>query len=391
MHDSLDLGLLKSQIIMDKKGARRTWIAFFVLVAIIVIIMLFLIGLYFPASNTNAQTCMRCVSVLITLAQAVVLTIVIVGALVVFYINWRRRRNRAKTIQNSAPSLNLPTVVSSHINIVSIIWFLGLIASAFILKLKFIDGFMLVVILSLLPFLVISFLGIWMRVPLFNAEYNETIHRAHVFERLLKGNPGILVGESLALIFAGKTTESEKLHLQFIAQAQRAKSLDWLAYNNYGVELTYQRRYAEALPLLEFAILLQPHIPDSYKSLANWYLFQNTASDRALELAKFALQLQPTPIAGIKENSKSLWLATQAWAEARTGQNKAAKTSLAQGLKIASPKYVPMFAELQRIAGETNLALGDLSAARDYFQKAVHLDLNGRIGKLAQQALDKIS
>jgi len=233
--------------------------------------------------------------------------------------------------------------------------------------------------------------SIWARAPLQQADYDETIRRAHFIRRWHKGNFAILGLEGLALIFAGKSVESEHVHRQFLAQSQKIKAYDWLAYNNYGVELTYQGRYAEALAMLEASIRLQPHISFGYDSLANWYLYQNIESERAVELCKFGLRLPPTPVTGLRDISRSSRLATRAWAEARTGNTATARATLFEALQASNARNVPVHAELHRIAGETNLALNDTSAARDHFQKAAQLDPRGRIGKLAQQALDKIS
>jgi tetratricopeptide (TPR) repeat protein len=53
-------------------------------------------------------------------------------------------------------------------------------------------------------------------------------------------------------------------------------------------------------------------------------------------------------------------------------------------------KNVPAYAELHRIAGETYIALGDTDSAHGHFQKAAEIDPNGRIGKLAQAALERL-
>jgi hypothetical protein len=79
----------------------------------------------------------------------------------------------------------------------------------------------------------------------------------------------------------------------------------------------------------------------------------------------------------------------RAWAEARSGHREAAMLRLGEAFQTATPRYIPMYADLNRIAGEVILALGDIPTAREYFKKAAELDPNGRIGKLAQHALDQ--
>ncbi|MCB9457322.1 MAG: hypothetical protein H6671_15155 [Anaerolineaceae bacterium] len=50
----------------------------------------------------------------------------------------------------------------------------------------------------------------------------------------------------------------------------------------------------------------------------------------------------------------------------------------------------PYFAELNRIAGETYLALDDLPAARQHFARAAELDTKGRIGRIAREKLESL-
>ncbi|MBZ0286925.1 MAG: hypothetical protein K8I30_04880 [Anaerolineae bacterium] len=391
MLDTLDLDKLRSDIKAEKRAGRRSWIICALVILGLAIFILVFAAIVLTPNQNLSSACARCAGAYIQLFIATLLLVSIFVVGLTFYINLRRRQKQAKRARQDLPPLNLPPAFKSYESLISIGMVILLIGIIVIFRLSFENAVVLFFAVFSIPTLFISFAAMWARAPLYRAKYDEAIRRIHIVEGWLNNNAGILIAESLALIFAGKSSESDRLHLQLIAQTQQAKVYDWLAYNNYGVELTYQRRFGEALPLLETAVRLQPQIANAYDSLANWYLSQNASAERALALANFGLQLEPTLTSGLKENSRSLRLATRAWAEARTGRSDAAKATLRAALKAANPKYIPLYAELHRITGETLLALGEISNARSYFEKAATLDPTGRFGKLAQSALEQLS
>lgn len=390
MRDSLDLGLLQSQNIASRKAVRRTWMICIVVISGFVALMLMLAVLS-SSPNSRQTSCSKCSSTIIALLIAVLPLFILIASGVTFYINRRRNQKHANTIRQQLPKLALPPPVKSYENEIVAGSSIVLIAIGLIWKIEAESVLWGIFIISVAITLVLFGASIWVRTPFQHGDYDGAIRRANITKGWLKGNFSILSLEGLALMFAGKSVESEQVHLQFLAQTQKMKIYDWLAYNNYGVELTYQGRYPEALTILEAGIRLQPHISCTYDSLANWYLYQSIEPERALELSKLGFKLPSTWVTGLRDISKSSRLATRAWAEARTGNVDAARATLSKAIKISNTQNVPIKAEIYRIAGETNLALDDLAAARDHFQKAVQLDPHGRIGKLAQQALDKIA
>ncbi len=233
--------------------------------------------------------------------------------------------------------------------------------------------------------------GIWLRRPLFRADYDETVRRANVVNKWMHNDVSVLNIEGLCYLFNGRTLDSERVHRQFVAQTLKLKYYQALALNNLAAELTLQKRYEEALAILEITIHMHPEFASTYDTLAGWYLQQNLYPERALELAQFGFELKPPQLTIGKKASKSVRLATRAWAEAKTGMIDQAKSTLKQAFKISDPNYVPIYAELHRLAGETALVCSEEGKAKTYFQKAATLDPNGRIGQLAKDMLNQMS
>jgi tetratricopeptide (TPR) repeat protein len=226
----------------------------------------------------------------------------------------------------------------------------------------------------------------WIRNPMQVGDYDETKRRSKLVQEWFQGDRTALNLEGLALLFSGDSSESERVHRQLIAQTIKYPNLNLrgLAFNNLAIELMFQGRYEEALSCLETGIYLQPQFSSGYNSLAEWYLSQHLSPERALQLANFSLDLTSPA----QKTSQKLKLASRAWAEARLGSAETARMTLAEALNFSDPKNLPANAELNRIAGETYIALGDTEKAREHFQKAATLDPKGRIGKLAQGALE---
>jgi hypothetical protein len=75
MHDSLDLGLLKSQIATERKATRRTWVIFFLVSAIITVVTFMMVV---PPPGATDQQC-RCAAAMLELGVALIWTILLIG------------------------------------------------------------------------------------------------------------------------------------------------------------------------------------------------------------------------------------------------------------------------------------------------------------------------
>ncbi len=68
-----------------------------------------------------------------------------------------------------------------------------------------------------------------------------------------------------------------------------------------------------------------------------------------------------------------------------------ADDTLQQAFKKAHRKNLLSMSQVYHLAGHVMQVTGNSEAAREYFSKAVQLNPHGRIGQMAQQALDQMT
>lgn len=224
MRDSLDLGLLQSQIIAERKAAWRTWAVVITLSLILGLLFMGFLAASVPISTASRRSCSPCSTAIINLAIAIIPAFVVWGAIIAFAVNWRRRRNRTNKVRQQLPQLTLPPPIKLYDNELVIGGVVILLGVGLIFRLDFGAVLFLILPLCLIYILAISIVGIWVRSPLQDTDYDEIIRRVRVVSHFLKGNIGILGLEGAALIFAGKSVESEQVHRQFLAQSQKVKA-----------------------------------------------------------------------------------------------------------------------------------------------------------------------
>jgi Flp pilus assembly protein TadD len=386
MLDSLNLGQIKSYLVSTKKTSRITCAlslaAIFLLVGAVASVVLVP-----KSSDSTGCTC----TLLINLFCLAVPVGLILGVTALYY--GRRTRRHAQQILNldtiDLSFLELPepiNIAAGKGNFLIIGWMGLCLLIAIITQMNV----LVAIFIMFVPSIAFSIrLGMWIRNPMRVGDYDETKRRSKLVQEWFQGDRVALSLEGLASLFSGDSSESERVHRQLIAQTIKYPNLNMrgLAFNNLAIEFMFQGRYEEALSCLETGVYLQPQFTSAYNSLGEWYLLQNLSPERARQLVNFGLDLTSPG----QKASQRLKLASRAWAEARLGSGEAAKSTLAQALNFPDSKNLPANAELNRIAGETYLALGETDKARDHFQKAAKLDPNGRIGKLAQATLDRLS
>jgi tetratricopeptide (TPR) repeat protein len=383
MHDSLDLNSLAERIRKERRATARNWWVFGVFVAALTVIT----GLLYVAMITSTDACqVNLFCHLFSLSFDLYPILVAVSLALVMLHNYQQRRASAKPYLDELAKLELPPPINpwKAPGIIVLVIVIGLIVFGVVISSYNIGIFLLAFFISTIPFFSFN----WVPAPLSSARYDEVIRRANIYDKWFPG--GSLNIRGITEIFAGRSIESEQVHRTLLARLIKAKSSEALGLNNLAYELVLQKRYEEALALLESAIRINPHLADSYDSLAIWYLFQNLDSQRALELAEFHSKLPPTPLGLYKNASTAIKLATRAWAEARTGQHERAETTIKDALKKASPKNIPYYASTLFTLGKAKTDLEDISGAREYFGQAAEIDPRGRFGKMAADALKQI-
>src|SRR6266496_4964816 len=112
MLDTLDLGLLKTQIMHQRKAARRTWIMCLVVFIGFIAIMM-LLARAPSSSNQTTKSCLKCSAVIIQLLIAIFPSVVLITAGIAAYINLRRRKKIAKAVRQDLQKLDLPPAIKS--------------------------------------------------------------------------------------------------------------------------------------------------------------------------------------------------------------------------------------------------------------------------------------
>ncbi len=388
-HDTLDLDQLRAYIKADALDARHYWIKI-----ALVVVLLFALGFIFFFMALRYVWWPSRWTIFVVYSALMGGAIPIVVGIGSYYLRRERSKRQLAVLEQYQPlldSLNLPPAINER-------WSKG----TFILMGATILGIVLMIVLSVYPLLALGLglfipmlisIPVWLLplTPLSKGNYDETIRRAQTVRHWFRGNIGALNQEGLGHLFAGHPVESENVHRMLIAQTLNRKLMWSLGLNNYACELMYQKRYEEALPLLEAAIVSQPQFLNSYLSLAGWYLDQNLSSERALDLIELGLTLPAQRLTPFKAAALSVRLASRALAEARNGLVETrARLTLGTAFQEADSKKIPHFADMNLTAGETYLALNDIPLARQHFAKAAEVDPNGRIGKMARERLQTL-
>jgi tetratricopeptide (TPR) repeat protein len=177
--------------------------------------------------------------------------------------------------------------------------------------------------------------------------------------------------------------------VRFLEKAYRNSSVLSVALSNLGHTLIAQRRYVEALPLVEASLRIAPQHGALYRALANLYLYQQAYPDRALEIVGFALDHTPQPQSNFLLQGFQ-WTAlkgNEAQAAALTGRDTRANAALELAFSQTDPTFVPGIASLHLNAGIVRQIQGDFVGARAHFECALQLDPHGAAGQDAERAL----
>lgn len=386
MRDSLDLNALREEPLRIKRRNRRHWVIYWVSMAIISVIsvwVIFDIVTNRPDCSNNIILC-RLIVLFFALLPFLWLHLGIPSLL---YWHVRQHNRQRRRLLERLPPLNLP---SSNIRLLSsiegllILWLI----LCFFLIMYFFPVFWIVPPLVFLPALTIIPLYLWAREPITKGNYQLALRRTEAVLRWLPRDVSFWVLCGVAAQQGGDLEQALKAARQALACAlKQAPSDTIIPLNNLAVVWIYQGRYADALPLLEIALSINPEQGNVYNSLAYWYLYQNIDAERALEIAERAVQLV---LASKIKIAMPMLLATRAWAEARTHRASRAAKTVDEALNRANPKNVPEYAETYRIAGEAMRALGNVDAVQEFFRQAAVSDPNGLSGRLAREALTEL-
>ncbi len=226
--------------------------------------------------------------------------------------------------------------------------------------------------------------------PLARGDYETALRQISRMRRVFPRRVNLMGVHTLILGTQGQYAQAETLTLDLMTEAQnQAVQYQGVYMANLGVYRTEQQHYAEALPVLETAILMIPEYVFGYLFLAEFYLLQNAEPQRALELCEAAQTF-------LRRNfNRSLiphaqWAAETAlhgWALAANGRHDEANVQVQRALDAVPPKLCFAVAEVYLIAGHIRLLQEDLPGARGFWAKAAETDPNGGRGSRARDLL----
>jgi pentatricopeptide repeat protein len=259
-------------------------------------------------------------------------------------------------------------------------WFLVLIGVLFILQVDF----LVIWICAVMPLILR-----WLNNYTLRLIYRSGQKGVSLFLKFFPKSSALLNMKAVLLLHTGDFEAALDVFRQMLSSTNRPNFPTvalWL--NNLGYCLTLAEQYSEAYPCFIAAIGIAPDVPNTYDSLATWYLQQKIEAERALELVEMALaNVRPELKEGI-----CIQQATGAYAAALTGRVTRAQALLQLSKESAKSQHQPStLAEASRQLGYAYLALNQPDEAREHFAKAFELDPQGLYGKLAQRALESVT
>jgi tetratricopeptide (TPR) repeat protein len=292
---------------------------------------------------------------------------------------WRDYQKAAKRLNTYAPPF-VPRLTQWHT--VQVMVGYGILIVGCLLTV-----FVPAAIIPTIGFYVVLLLWVFCYQRLLNWATRGGLARMERVLRIFPNNLAFLTNQSVLLLHVGRIEEAEHI-IRELLERHRKRNIyagaTALQLNNLGVCLTFEGRFAEALPILEASVRIEPKYAHTYDSIASWYLDQNLDPERALELSELAVELPTPDILG----SQPVRQATSARALALTGRDTRAEALLEQALSTLDQARPEIAAETYRQAAYARLAQGDRETAEAHFKRAVALDPDGLFGKLAGRALE---
>jgi hypothetical protein len=210
--------------------------------------------------------------------------------------------------------------------------------------------------------------------------------------------------EAMALQKLGNREKSFAEQSKLIKWAFRRPDLAFLSMtlNNVGHHLVLDGEFVKSLPYIEAAVCLEPQNSANVDTLIIWYLEQKTELDRVQELITHIRRVESEApsefgLASIKLLTLYTLLSREAYILALQGHPGRAKQVLAQfynireqmlpSLGLSNPNGI---ADALLYAGRAERHIGNRVKARKHFERAVSLEPDGNVGRLARQELQEI-
>jgi tetratricopeptide (TPR) repeat protein len=222
-------------------------------------------------------------------------------------------------------------------------------------------------------------------------------HRSGDYEAVLRFCDLHVLSETREELFRGcalyslRRMNDAESHLRNALTKNPEPVLQALILDQLGMVLIEQGRNDDAVRCFQQSEKLDPQRGTAFQCEAVVYLRGEYQPEKALELAREAVERTRKQSSELQAVSLSTSLAALGWALAVNGRADDARESVRQALEQAQPDSVPSVAEDYYLAGRAMLAAGDPDTASQYLRKVADVDKKGNFGYLARQQLDALA
>jgi tetratricopeptide (TPR) repeat protein len=214
--------------------------------------------------------------------------------------------------------------------------------------------------------------------------YDRALRIVQRFHFYSPEGPAALRLRGHVLLLAGRYPEAEHVLRRAVAGLRS----DWLqatALECLGDALMEQGRRDEATRSYKGALHALPPLHIAQRGLAEMSLRIGEAALESVDSIPFGSRARWAGRANRRQQD-DYW-SLKAWALAQLGRSAEVAPAIEAAFKATNKKSRPDLAVTNYRAGMAMRAIGNESAAADYFRRARDLDPNGRRGSLAQAAL----
>ena len=129
----------------------------------------------------------------------------------------------------------------------------------------------------------------WITKPLLQGRKQATLHRLNFMKAFRSYNPGLHQANAIIMSFSGQYVEAEQAYRNVLAENPPIEN-QILCLMNISASLLDQRKYQDAISVLDVVMHLAPETSVNYINLADIYLSTGSNPARALEILEVGIE-----------------------------------------------------------------------------------------------------
>jgi tetratricopeptide (TPR) repeat protein len=230
----------------------------------------------------------------------------------------------------------------------------------------------------------------WVTKPLRKSQFQRSEWRFRLLKTLRPYNPGLYQANAIIMSFKGQYAEAEQAYRNVLAENPPIEN-QIIPLGNLVDALMEQRKYQQAIAVLDVIMYIAPEMNLNYLNLAEIHLLNKSNPVRILDILEVGLEQTEGILANKKQKGLYLgaFLIAKAWALAETGRHVEALQLLDEAWRPANLKKMSHSsqANMHYMTGRTLYLVGRPAQAIVSFQQAQKLHPNGAVARRAEQAL----